>query len=137
MNEQLCSSYSQDEIRYALFQMYPTKVSGPDGMPLLFFQHYWDTIGEDVTVAVQNFLQSGQLLREINFTHICLIPKVPNPEHMSDLRPIALCNVIYKICSKVLANRLKLLLPEVISPYQSAFVPGRLITDNILVANEL
>ncbi|KAL6195800.1 hypothetical protein ACLB2K_031418 [Fragaria x ananassa] len=128
MNEQLCS-YSQDEIWSALFQMYPTKSPGPDGMPPLFFQHYWDTIGEDVTVAVQNFLQSGQLLREINFTHICLIPKVPNLEHMSDLRPIALCNVIYKICSKVLANRLKLLLPEVISPYQSAFVPGRLITD--------
>ncbi|KAL6145754.1 hypothetical protein ACLB2K_056439 [Fragaria x ananassa] len=112
MNEQLCSSYSLDEIRSALFQMYQTKSPGSDGMPPLFFQHYWDTIGEDVTVAVQNFLQSGQLLREINFTHICLIPKV-------------------------LANRLKLLLTEVISPYQSAFVPGRLITDNILVANEL
>ncbi|XP_062014320.1 uncharacterized protein LOC133730820 [Rosa rugosa] len=137
MNERLCAEYSLDEVRDALFQMYPTKSPGPDGMPPLFFQHYWNDIGEDVAAAVRSFLQSGQLLRQINFTHICLIPKVSNPEHMSDLRPIALCNVIYKICSKVIANRLKVILPDLISPFQSAFVPGRLITDNILVANEL
>lgn len=94
-------------------------------------------IGDDITIAVQNFLHSGQLLKQINFTHICLIPKVANPKSMSDLRPIALCNVIYKICSKVIANRLKLVLPQIISPYQSAFLPSRLITDNILAANEV
>ncbi|XP_061999224.1 uncharacterized protein LOC133716539 [Rosa rugosa] len=137
MNEQLCAPYSQDEVKCALFQMYPTKSPGPDGMPPLFFQHYWDKIGGDITEAVHSFLQTGQLLKEINFTHICLIPKVDNPEYMSELRPIALCNVIYKICSKVIANRLKLILPSVISHFQSAFVPGRLITDNILVANEV
>ncbi|XP_062013879.1 uncharacterized protein LOC133730268 [Rosa rugosa] len=117
--------------------MYPTKSPGPDGMPPLFFQHYWELIGDEVTEAVQSFLHSGQLLRQITFTHICLITKLNDPEHMSDLRPIALCNVIYKICSKVIANRLELILLELISPYQSAFVPERLITDNILVANEL
>lgn len=116
--------------------MYPTKSPGPDGMPPLFYQHYWDSIGDEVTLAVQNFLHSGQLFKEINFTHICLIPKVANPQHMADLRPIALCNVIYKLCSKVIANRLKLIIPQIISPFQSAFVPGRLVTDNILAANE-
>ncbi|XP_062014134.1 uncharacterized protein LOC133730589 [Rosa rugosa] len=137
MKEQLCLPYSAEEIKCALFQMYPTKSPGPDGMPPLFFQHYWETIGEEVTEAVQSFLHTGQFLKQINFTHICLIPKVNNPEHMSDLRPIALCNVIYKLCSKAIANRLKILLPAIISPFQSAFVPGRLITDNILVANEM
>ncbi|KAL6181023.1 hypothetical protein ACLB2K_047681 [Fragaria x ananassa] len=137
MNEELCAPYSQDEIKCALFQVYPTKSPGPDAMPPLFFQHYWDLIGNDVSAAVQKFLHSGHLLRQINFTHICVIPEVPKPENMSDLRPIALCNVIYKICSKAIANRLKVILPQIISPYQSAFVPGRLITDNTLVANEI
>ncbi|KAM5579239.1 hypothetical protein ABKV19_009163, partial [Rosa sericea] len=137
MNDQLCTTYTKEEVRFALFQMYPTKSPGPDGMPPIFFQHYWDHIGDDIFAAVHSFLQTGQLLKEVNFTHICLIPKVSNPENMSDLRPIALCNVIYKICSKVIANRLKIILPEVISPFQSAFIPGRLITDNILVANEI
>ncbi|XP_061993303.1 uncharacterized protein LOC133711154 [Rosa rugosa] len=137
MNSQLCRNYTEEEIREALFQMYPTKSPGPDGMPPLFFQHYWDTIGKDVTEAVQNFLHTGNLLKQVNFTHICLILKVSNPERMSDLRPIDLCNVIYKICSKAIANKLKIILPSIISPFQSAFVSGRLITDNILVANEV
>ncbi|XP_061993946.1 uncharacterized protein LOC133711884 [Rosa rugosa] len=137
MNAQLCSPYSGEEIKRALFEMYPTKSPGPDGMPPLFFQHYWETIGEEVTAAVQSFLHTGQILKKINFTHICLIPKVSTPEHMFDLRPIALCNVIYKLCSKTIANRLKSILPALILPFQSAFIPGRLITDNILVANEM
>lgn len=79
-------------------------------------------------MAVQSFLHTGHLVKEVNYTHVCLIPKVEHLQDMSQLCPIALCNVIYKICAKVIANRLKKFLPQIISPYQSAFVPGRLIT---------
>ena len=137
MNIALLAPFSAEEINKALFQMYPTKSPGPDGMPSLFFQQYWDTIGPEVTKAVASFLSTGKLLEQINYTHICLIPKVARPKKMSELRPIALCNVIYKICSKAITSRLKKILGSIISPFQSAFIPGRLISDNTLVANEV
>ena len=87
--------------------------------------------------AVLSVLRSGHMLRKLNFTHIALIPKLKNPTKMSDYRPINLCNVLYKIISKCVANRLKTILTLVVSDAQSAFVPGRLITDNIIVAYEV
>ena len=83
-----------------------------------------------------DFLNSGYIVPEINYTHIVLIPKIKSPEKIFDFRLISLCNVIYKIISKVLANRLKQILPQIISPTQSAFVPGHLITDNVLLVYE-
>lgn len=87
MNADLCAPYKALEIWYALFQMYPTKSPRPDEMPPLFFQKYWDIIGNDVVFAVQSFLHTGQLLPKINFTNVCLIPNVKNPMNMSELRP--------------------------------------------------
>ena len=101
-----------------------------------FYQNLWHIIGDSVVLAVLDFLNNGNMLSDINNTNIVLIPKVQNPKSLSEFRPISLCNVIYKIISKVLANRLKQVLPQIISSTQSAFLPGRLITDNVLVAYE-
>jgi len=82
------------------------------------------------------FFETGSLDSEINATNIASIPKTCNLVCVTDFRPISLCNVVYKIISKILANRLKVVLPNIISSTQSAFLPRRLITDNILAAYE-
>ena len=107
MQQMLSSDFTVEEVEMVLFQMGPTKVPGPNGMNALFYQKFWHVMGESITMAVLDCLNSGNMVPDINHTNIVLIPKVKNPEKMSDFRPISLCNVIYKIVSKVLANRLK------------------------------
>ena len=137
MNQSLLRDYTDEEIKLALDSMGELKAPGTDGMPALFYKQFWDIVGTDVTREVTIFLCGGDMPEGWNETVVVLIPKVPNPERLKDLRPISLCNVIYKIASKVLSNRLKMLLPEIIALNQSAFVPGRMITDNVLLAYEL
>ena len=91
-------------------------------------------MGIDVHQAVLSSLNSSSILKSINHTFITLIPKVNNPERVSNFQPISLCNMIYKIVSKVIANRLEPMLHSIISDTQSAFIANRLITDNILIA---
>lgn len=108
-----------------------------DGMTSGFYQKHWGMVGTDVCNGVQHLLISGQMLRKINYTHVTLIPKVKDATMMTQLRSISLCNVIYKILANVLTNKLNIILPRIISPTQSAFIPGRLISDNYLVAAEV
>lgn len=117
--------------------MHPMKTPGPDGMPAQFFQEFWTQVSPSVTNYCLNVLNHGFSVQDVNFTYITLIPKVANPNQMANFRPISLCNVLYKIVAKMIANRLKQVLPAVISEEQSAFVGGRLITDNALIAYEM
>ena len=134
MREELGKPYTSEEVGEAIRQMAPLKALGPDDMPPLFYQSYWTDVGMDVTQAALSSLNSGSVLKSINHTFITLIPKVHNPEKVTDFRPISLCNVIYKTISKVLANRLKPMIHSIISETQSAFIANRLISDNFLVA---
>lgn len=135
--DDLQQQVSSQEIRQAVMQMSPLKAPGPDGIPAIFYQRHWNLVGPSVTAAVQYFFDNGHILREWNSTLICLIPKVAQPEEASQFRPISLCNVLYKIVSKVLVNRLKNIIQDLVSPIQNAFVPGRLMSDNCLIAHEL
>ena len=117
--------------------MHPSKSPGPDGMSPFFFQNFWHTVGVDVTNAILFVLHLSHMLHKMNYTHIVLIPKNNEPLYMTDFWCISLENVVARIISKVIANRLKLILPNVISDAQSAFVPDRLITDNTTIVFEV
>ncbi|XP_041027032.1 uncharacterized protein LOC121267250 [Juglans microcarpa x Juglans regia] len=109
---------------------------GPNGFPAAFYQQNWDVVGRQVSESVMYVLNSKGNLDVINNTFIALIPKKNNCTKVSDFRPISICNVLYKIISKVIANRLKKILTSIISQNQSAFIPGRLISGNVIVTFE-
>jgi hypothetical protein len=136
MNANLCAPFTEKEISDALFQIGPLKAPGPDGFPARFLQRNWGLFRDEVVRAVQVFFSTGLMPVKVNDTAIVMIPKKNDPEELKDYRPIGLCNVVYKVVSKCLVNRLRPFLHDIISPTQSAFVPGRLITDNALVAFE-
>ena len=136
MNTSLNREYTAAEVIQALHQMAPLTAPGPDGRFPIFYKSFWHIMGGDITNAVLAALNSGIIPDSINTTFISLIPKIQNLKKVSDFRPISLFSVFYKLISKVLVKRLKLVLPYVVSDSQSAFLSGRLITDNVLVAFE-
>ena len=136
-NNSLVAPFSKEEFTKAIKKMYPEKSSGPDGLNLGFYQHFWPLIGDQIFSTTSQWLFIGAFPLGLNDTPIVLIPKCENPSSMKELRLISLCNVLYKLVTKVLANRMKDVLCRLISPSQAAFVPGRFITDNILLASEV
>ena len=124
------------EVLQALKQMAPLMAPRPNGMSSTFYKSFWHIVGNYVTEVVLNALNLGIIPESINTTYIALIPKIKDPKKVAKFRPISLCNVIYKLIAKVIANRLKKFLIHTMPDSQSAFLSGRLIFDNILVAFE-
>lgn len=112
------------------------KALGSNGFPLCIFQKYWHVFGEKVVEAVSGMFRRDKLIEGINESLICLIPKGEAPELISQFRPISLCNVLAKVVTKVLANRLKPIMSKLTGRYQSSFIPGRSTIDNIVVLQE-
>ena len=137
MVRNLVRPYTAEEVQTAIFQMHPSKAPNPDGISPFFFQRFWHIMGHDIMEAILSCLHSGRYLHKMNYTHIVLISKKSNPQNIMEYQPINLGNVVSRLISKVLTNRVKSMLPCVISNSQSAFVPGRLITDNTSVAFEM
>lgn len=117
MNIQLIAEVSEEDIKHTLFMVHPKKVPGSGGMTGLFYKHAWHLIKNDVVELVNSFMRTGKLDKQLNMTNMCMISKTERPTMMTDLRPIGLCNVGYKIISKVLCQRLKVCLPKLVSEF--------------------
>ncbi|XP_024014707.1 uncharacterized protein LOC112088547 [Eutrema salsugineum] len=137
MNNDLTREVSLEEIRKAVFSIEAQKTPGPDGFSGSFYQSFWNEISPALLMEVKAFFEEGRMDQRHNHTNLCLIPKITTPTMMADFRPIALCNVSYKIISKILVNRLKQHLSALVSENQAAFIPGRMITDNVIIAHEV
>ena len=126
-----------EEIKQALFSIDSYKAPGSDGFGAGFFKQYWHIVGPDFYNCILEFFRNGKILKEINHTFITLIPKINSPSQTTHCRPISLCSTVYKTIAKVLVNRIRPLLNNIVSPYQSAFILGRSIHDNILLTHEI
>lgn len=132
----LMEKFTKEEILKALNQLHPDKAPGLDRFPTSFFQKCWPILGSKMTEALETTRSSRRFLREINNTFIVLIPKKDKALYLDEFRPISLCNTIYKVLTKTLANRLKMTLPKIIGEEQTGFVPRRSIFDGVIIAQE-
>ncbi|GKA55389.1 RNA-directed DNA polymerase, eukaryota, reverse transcriptase zinc-binding domain protein [Tanacetum coccineum] len=132
----MVNDVSDQEIRTTIYSIDDCKAPGPDGYSACFFKKAWSVIGNDVCLAIKEFFKSGKLLWEVNSTMIVLIPKVHQPNLVTEFRPIACCNVLYKCISKILTNWSKDSLNYLVNLNKSAFIQGKNIQDNILLTQE-
>uniref|UniRef100_A0A803QNJ8 Reverse transcriptase domain-containing protein n=1 Tax=Cannabis sativa TaxID=3483 RepID=A0A803QNJ8_CANSA len=135
--ECLLKEFTEDDIKKVVFSIPGNKSPGPDVFSSSFYQDNWEIIGSEICGAVKSFLESGNILKEINSTIITLVPKSKCPNSVKDFRPIACCNVIYKIATKLLRSRINDILPSIISQSQGGFIKGRFIGHNILICQDL
>ncbi|XP_021745336.1 uncharacterized protein LOC110711266 [Chenopodium quinoa] len=133
----LMRPFSHQEVRKAMFSIHNLKSPSPDGIIAEFFHQHLEKVGTEVSRVVLSFFSTGCLLKEINASLLVMLPKVDTPELASQFRPISLCNTIYKCIAKCKVNKMKTLLPSLITKYQHAFVPERYMEDNVLLSHEL
>lgn len=131
------SVFIEDEVWAAIKDCDGNKAPGPDGFNLFCLQKCWKIMKHDILKFMLEFHENGILAGGLNCSFISLIPKNENPLSLSDFKPISLSSTVYKILSKVLSRRFKLVLPSIVSEAQSAFLRGRGILDGVLIANEI
>lgn len=134
--DSLNTPFSKEEVHKALSDLNASKAPGPDGLTAHFFQNAWDTIGRQMSNVILGVLNNGESLKTWNDTIVTLIPKVKEPTNVRQFRPISLCNIKYKIVARATTNRLKGVMSSIIDQNQSAFIPGRIIMDNVILGFE-
>lgn len=128
---------SKEEVHRAIMSMKSYKAPGPNGFQPIFYKKFWEVVGDDVWHFVRDSFMFGQFTHPVSDTLMVLIPKVDDPGTFKDFCPISLYNVLYKIVTKILVNRLQPFLNDMVSPLQSSFIPGRGTVDNAIVLQEV
>ncbi|GKD73877.1 RNA-directed DNA polymerase, eukaryota, partial [Tanacetum coccineum] len=128
---------SDEEIKDAVWDCGSEKNPDPDGFTFKFYKSQWDTIAPDVIAFIREFEMTSFLPRGCNSSFIALVPKVEDPLVLNDFRPISLIGSQYKILAKILANRLAMVIPSVVSEAQTTFIKGRQIIDGPLMVDEI
>lgn len=136
-NLELMRVPSLEEIKYVIWNLHPLKSPGSDGFLGIFFRSYWRIVMDKVVNFTQECFRLKRIPYLVNNTFIVLIPKVNHPQNFNHFRPISLCNFTYKIVAKIIAQRLSKLVDKIISPNQGAFVKGRWIAKNTVIAQEV
>ena len=133
----LATPPTRADIEAAIQSFKPLKAPGLDGFHPVFFQKFWNIIGDSITDYIQGIFAEKKIPPTLNSTLICLIPKVPNPETVHQFRPIGLCNTLYKTITKILVLKSKPFLSDLIHPFQASFIPRRKASDNVIMVQEI
>ena len=124
------------EIFQTLRELLPLKAPGPDGYHAIFFRTHWSSLGPSIIQVIQDIFEQLTIPLSWGDTNLVLIPKVAYPKLINQFRPISLYNILYKLLSRIIMQRLKPFMTEVINPCQAGFVPGRCTSDNIIIVQE-
>lgn len=133
----LSHEVEKEEVRSALMSMKSFTAPGPDGFQPFFYKKFWDQVGDDLWHLVKKALAKGKVDEQLLEILVVLIPKVDHPSTIKEFRPISLCNVTFKLVTKVLVNRLRPFLDDIVGPMQSSFLPGRGTMDNAFLAQDI
>ena len=133
----MIESVSEAEVLKAIKDLNCEGSPGPDGIQVFFYKELWDIVGSEVMGVIREF-QSGNFgFERINRSYLFLLPKTPGAESFQEFRPIALSNSLYLVIGKVLANRLRPVLQDLIHLAQSAFLPSRSLQESFILAQEM
>lgn len=135
--EKLAADFTLEDTKKVVMKMGLLKAPRLDDFQLVFFKKMWEKTCQPLHKISSDILEGGRTLSEATEVLLVLSPKEEQPSNIISFRPISLCNVTVKVISRIIVDRLKGILGEIISPNQASFIPGRQSCDNFIICQEL